>query len=145
MTAVVAAYEAAPETVPLWDLVPEDRRRAFTFHNKAFQDACRVIAINGEHWLRQQVAPLYPNPRHERPLMRWLLQARGRITYREGTIEIALARPPRPRWAGVIEELLARVNAMDPRYPAHPDFRLQFSLHPPRQWELSVKLPSGEV
>ncbi|MCL4520075.1 MAG: hypothetical protein M1415_00570 [Firmicutes bacterium] len=145
LTAVVAAYEAAPETVPLWDLVPEDRRRAFTFHNKAFQDACRVIAINGEHWLRQQVAPLYPNPRHERPLMRWLLQARGRITYREGTIEIALARPPRPRWAGVIEELLARVNAMDPRYPAHPDFRLQFSLQPPRKWELSVKIPSGEV
>jgi len=67
--------------------------------------------------------------------MRWLLPARGRITYREETIKIALVRPPRPRWAQVIEELLAQVNAMDPRYPTHPDFRLQFLLQPPRTWE----------
>ncbi len=97
LTEVVTAYEAAPETVPLWDLVPEDRRRAFTFHNKAFQDGCRIIAINGEHWLRQRVTAIYPNPRHERVLMRWLLRARGSFSYRETTLWVELERPPRAR------------------------------------------------
>ena len=139
LTQVVTAYEAAPETVPLWDLVPEDRRRAFTFHNKAFQDACRIIAINGEHWLRQRVTAIYPNPRHERVLMRWLLRARGSFRYRETTLWVELERPPRARWAKVIEELLARLNAEDPRHPAYPNVRIRFALRALRPLKFSVK------
>ncbi|MCL4352205.1 MAG: hypothetical protein M1318_06110, partial [Firmicutes bacterium] len=54
-----------------------DRRQAFTFQNKALKDPCRIIAINGEHWLRQRLALVYPDPRHERTLIRWLLGAGG--------------------------------------------------------------------
>ncbi len=139
LTEVVTAYEAAPETVPLWDLVPEDRRRAFTFHHKAFQDACRIIAINGEHWLRQRVTAIYPNPRHERVLMRWLLHARGSFSYRQTTLWVELERPPRARWARVIEELLAGLNAEDPRHPADPNVKVHFALRALRPLEFSVK------
>jgi transposase len=139
LTEVTTAYEGAPETVSLWDLVPEERRQAFTFHNKAFQDACRIIAINGEHWLRQRVTALYPNPRHERVLMRWLLRARGSFRYRETTVWVELERPPRPNWARVIEELLAGLNAEDPRHPADPNVRIRFSLKASRTLKFSVK------
>jgi len=117
---LVYVVESARETVPLWDLVPEDRRRAFTFHNKAFHDACRIIAINGAHWLRQRVTAIYPNPCHERVLMRWLLRGWGSSSYHETTLWVELERPPRTHWAEVIEALLAGLNAEDPRHPANP-------------------------
>ena len=125
--------------VPLWDLVPEERRQAFTFQTQAFQDACRIIAINGEHWLRQRLTAIYPDPRHERQLIRWLIGARGTIQCAEHTITVVLERPPRPRWAPAIEDLLSEINAENPRYPADPRFRLQFSLRQSRKLQLSVK------
>ena len=130
---VSAAYEAAPEQVALWDLVPEDRRHVFTFQQKAFQDACRIIAVNGEHWIRRQLAPLYPDPRHERRLVQWLLRARGTVRWDSDHLEITLERPARPRWAQAIAALLMEINAQDPRYPADPRYSIQFTLRAARK------------
>lgn len=136
---ISADYEAAPETVGLWDLVPAEQRQAFTFQNKAFQDACRIIAINGEHWLRQRLALVYPDPRHERTLIRWLLGAGGTVQRDGTTLTIVLDRPVRPRWAQAVQDLLTDLNAQSPRYPADPRWTLHFTLRTARKLEFSHK------
>ncbi len=85
LTKVQAVYDTAPETVALWDLVPEERR-------KAFQDACRIMAMNVEYWLRQRLAMVYPypDPRHERRLVRWLLHAGGTVHQYGAVLTITL-------------------------------------------------------
>ena len=112
----------------LWGLVPEERRKAFHYQAKAFQDACRIMATNGEYWLRQRLAMVYPDPRHERRLARWLLQAGGTV-HQEGTVlTITLERPARPRWAQAVSGLFALINAQDPRHPADSRYALHFVL-----------------
>ena len=139
LTAVQAAYEATPETVALWDLVPEERRQAFHYQTKAFQDACRVIAMNGEYWLRQRLAAVYPDPRHERRLVRWLLQAGGTVHHAGTVLTITLDRPARPRWAQAVADLLALINAQNPRHPADSRYTLHFVLKPAQKLKFSHK------
>ena len=140
-TALSAALDAEPKTVPFAEVVPAERRKIFFRRRKAFQDACRVTAMNGEYWLRTQLVQYYPNPRHERALARWLVGTSGWVHQDDRTLHITLVRPARPRWAQVIAEFLAALNAQDPRYPANPACRLVFALQPPRRLKRSRSRP----
>ena len=140
-TALSAALDAEPKTLPFAEVVPAERRKTFFRRRKAFQDACRVMAMNGEYWLRTQLVQYYPNPRHERALARWLVGASGWVHQDDRTLHITLVRPARPRWAQAIAEFLAALNAQDPRYPANPAYRLVFALQPPRRLKRSRSRP----
>ena len=138
--ALAAAVDAEPETVPLADLAPREHRQTFVRQRKAFQDACRVIAINGEYWLREQLGPYYPNPRHQRALARWLVRSTGWVRQEGQTLHITLVRPARPRWAKAVADFLAALNAQDPRHPTNPGYHLRFALQPARRLKRS-RLP----
>ena len=53
---------------------------------------------------------------------------RGGTVHQEGTVlTITLERPARPRWAQAVSDLLALINAQDPRHPAYSRYALQSS------------------
>ncbi len=59
-----------------------------------------------------------------------VLRSRRAFSSRETTLWVELKRPPRPRWAEVIDELLAGLNAEDPTHPADQNVRIPFAPEP---------------
>jgi hypothetical protein len=134
MTDELAIVEKQLETTPTRlrraDLVRQSRREAFTYGPKMVQDLIRVVALNAEHSLRDHMQDVYPNPRHERRLVRMLLNAPGQYDFDGRTLSVTVRAPERWRLRRAAQDLLARLTALAPRHPLRQDIALRWSLAP---------------
>lgn len=120
-----------PTRIRLGDLLAQSEREAFDYGPKIALDLMRVIALNAEHALRDEVQAVYPNPRHERRIARTLLAAPGtyEVTDR-GTLEIGLRVPGRRLFARVATAVVDNLNRLRLAHPLAPELTVQWSLRP---------------
>ena len=134
LTDELAVVERALKTTPTrlrrTDLVRQSRREAFDYGPKMVQDLVRVVALNAEHSLRDLMQEVYPNPRHERRLVRMLLNAPGQYDFDGRTLSVTVRAPERWRLRRAAQDLLARLTALGARHPLRQDITLSWSLAP---------------
>jgi hypothetical protein len=128
---IEAELERTPSRIPLGDLLTQNEREAFDYGPKIALDLMRVIALNAEHALRDEVQAICRNPRHERRIARTLLTAPG--TYEatdRGVLEIGLRVPGRRLFAQVARAVLENLNRLHLAHPLAPELTVQWSLRP---------------
>lgn len=109
--------------------VGQTGREAFAYGPKMVQDVLGVVALNAEHSLRDVGCEDYPNPRHERRLVRMMLHAPGEYELDRQSMTIRLRGPER-RWRlwRAAQHLVTRLTRLAPRHPARPDVTLRWEL-----------------
>ncbi len=127
VTALTDELRPEPARLPRGDLLRRDGREGFDYGPKMLQDALRVLALNGEHALRDTIHEALPDPRHERPLARLLLHSPGAYAVRENTLLVTLRRPDTTRYADAGRYLLEHLNALNAPHPALPQLTLHFN------------------
>jgi hypothetical protein len=131
LAAVDEGLGRTPTRLSWAEYVEQTGREAFTYGPKLVQDVLRVVALNAEHALREVVREDYPNPRHERRLVRMMLHAPGTYQLQDSSLTVRLRGPER-RWRlrRAAAHLLQRLTLRHTPHPARPDITLRWELEP---------------